>query len=98
MNTLLQKTLSLACALLLSCGALLAQTATDDASRFDDIVALLGLTDSQLTCLQDNQAAFRDAAAPIAEELRTAQRNLRTAARNGEDTTAIQTEIDGLVA
>lgn len=97
----MRKILTLTCAAMLAAGALLAQsdTTTDtSSSRFDDIVAHLNLTDSQLTCLQDNVTAMRDAAAPTVDELRTAQQALRTAARNGEDTTSQQAAVDALVA
>ena len=84
--------------LLLSSAALVAQTESDSTSRIDDLVAHMNLTDGQVTCLQDNRAAFRDAASPIAEDLRTAQRSLRQATRNGEDTSAFQAEVDALFA
>lgn len=71
---------------------------TDDSTRYDDIAAHLNLTEFQIMCLEANHDGFRDAASPNAEELRAAQRTLRTAARNGEDTTAIQAEVDVLVA
>ncbi|MEZ5364653.1 MAG: hypothetical protein R2748_20535 [Bryobacterales bacterium] len=96
----MRKLLTLTCAAMLAAGALLAQTEDmpDPSSRFDDIVAHLNLTDSQVTCLQDNVSALRDAAAPTVDELRTAQRALRDATRNGEDTSSQQAAVDALVA
>lgn len=94
----MRKLVAITCAALLSGVALFAQTETEDPSRFDDVAAHLGLTDSQLTCLEDNRDGFRTAASPIAEDLRAAQRALRTAARAGEDTAAAQAEVDALAA
>ena len=93
----MRKLLTIASALLISASMLAAQSEPDPASRFDDLAAYMNLTDSQLTCLKDNRAAFRDAAAPLAEELRAAQRKLRLATRKGEDTAAAKAEVDALV-
>lgn len=64
--------------------------------NLDAVITHLGLGDSQVACLEANHEAFRDAAAPFAEQLRELQRSLRQAARNEEDTTAIQAEINGV--
>ena len=92
--------LALTCSLLLSGGVLFAQDngTNDDSTRYDDVAAHLGLSDSQLACLDANKDAFREAAWPTAEELRAAQRALRSAALDGEDTTALQAEVDALAA
>ncbi len=64
--------------------------------NLDAVITHLGLGDSQVACLEANREAFRDAATPFAQQLRELQRSLRQAARNEEDTTAIQAEIDGV--
>ncbi len=83
--------------LALSC-SLFAQPSERPEANIDDIVAHLGLSDSQVTCLESNKQSLRDATAPISEQIRPLQRDLRQAARNGDDTTAIQAEIDALRA
>ena len=65
---------------------------------FDAVIAHLALTDSQVVCLETNRDAAREAAEPFVDQLRELRRSLRDAGRNGEDTTAIQTEVDGVVA
>ncbi len=83
--------------LALSC-SLFAQPSERPEANIDDIVAHLGLSDSQVTCLESNRQSLRDATAPISEQIRPLQRDLRQATRNGDDTAAIQAEIDALRA
>ena len=83
--------------LALSC-SLFAQPAERPEANIDDIVVHLGLSDSQITCLESNRQSLHDAVAPIGEQIRPLQRALRQAARGGADTSAIQAEIDALRA
>lgn len=64
--------------------------------NYDEAIAHLSLNDSNLACLEANKDAFREAVGPSAEQLRDLQRQLRQAARNGEDTTAFQSEMDAV--
>ncbi|MBI1354719.1 MAG: hypothetical protein GC160_10255 [Acidobacteria bacterium] len=63
------------------------------APSYDELIAHLGLTDSQIACLEANKTAFRETAAPTVEELRSLQRQLRQATRDSADTSAIETDI-----
>lgn len=64
--------------------------------NFDDVIAHLGLNESQVACLESNQDSFREAVAPLGEEGRDLRQQLRDATRAGEDTAAIQAQIDAL--
>ena len=60
----------------------------------DEITAYLGLTETQIACLQANRDALKEALAPHFETMRSLQMQLRQANRDGADTTAIQAQID----
>ena len=95
------KTLTLASFfLLISTTLLSAQFAGGERPQpnHDELIAFLGLSGTQVDCLQSNQDALREALSPTKEQLRGLQRQLRQAARNGEDTAAIQAEIDSVRA
>lgn len=66
--------------------------------NYDDLIAYLKLTDSQVACLEANKDAFRSAAAPSIEQLRDLQKQLRQVARQGTDTAAIASQIDSVRA
>ena len=66
--------------------------------NYDELIAFLGLSDTQVDCLQSNQDGLRDALAPTQEQVRDLQMQLRQATRNNEDTAAIQAEIDSVRA
>lgn len=87
--------IALAMALVFSFGtmAMAQDTEEREGPNFDELAAFLNLSDSQLTCLEQNQEALRAAVGPSFEELRDLQRALRQARRNGEDTTALEGEI-----
>ncbi len=65
---------------------------------YDELVAHLGLSEAQLDQLDANKDDFLDAAAPLQQQIRDLKRQLRQAAQNGEDTTAIQGQIDAVKA
>lgn len=60
----------------------------------DEITAFLGLTEAQITCLQSNRDALKEALGPHFETMRNLQMQLRQANRDGADTSAIQAQID----
>jgi septal ring factor EnvC (AmiA/AmiB activator) len=60
----------------------------------DEITAYLGLTETQIACLQANRDALKEALAPHFETMRSLQMQLRQANRDGADTTAIQAQIE----
>jgi hypothetical protein len=62
----------------------------------EDLISHLSLTETQVSCLETNKTAFRNAASSSLEQLRDLQRQLREAARAGEDTAGIQSQIDSL--
>jgi hypothetical protein len=64
----------------------------------DDLIAYLSLTDTQVSCLDTNKTAFRNAVSSSLEQLRELQGQLREAARSGEETAGIQSQIDSLRA
>jgi len=87
------------CALTIACGGLLVAQVEDGQRpepNYEEAIAHLGLSDSQVDCLESNQSALREALAPSIEQLRDLQRQLREAARNGEDTTGIKAEIESV--
>lgn len=88
--------LSALCALAVSTVAFAQQARERPAPGYDDVIAHLGLSDSQIACLETNKDSAREAAAPFAEQLRDLTRTLRQAARNGEDVASIQSEIDAV--
>lgn len=65
---------------------------------FDAVTQFLALSDSQIVCLETNKSAAREAVAPSLDELHLLQIQLRQARRNGEDTTAIESQIETLKA
>lgn len=87
------------CVLTIACGALLVAQVGDSQRpepNYEEAIAHLGLSDGQIDCLESNRSALRDALAPSIEQLRDLQRQLREAARNGEDTTGIQAQIESV--
>jgi|GEM_PF-2499330 len=83
--------------LALATAALLPAQVDGDRERpepnLDDVIAHLGLTETQVACLESNQESARESAAPFVEEGRDLRSQLRAATRAGEDTAAIQAAL-----
>jgi hypothetical protein len=65
---------------------------------YDAVVEYLGITADQLECLDANRDNFLDAVEPSQQQLRDLKRQFRQAARDGADTTSIQSQIDAVEA
>lgn len=62
----------------------------------DALIAYLGLNETQVACLRTNMEGFRIAVSDPQKQLWELQKQLREAARSGEDTTAIRSQIDSV--